>query len=205
MSTTTSATTPLLNPPTDQRPFSQRGQFTPADDNYTYSKAFIVLDLIWKTMIVSVAIVVVVMSKHVTTKVPLRVWVTGYAALRLLHMIYVCIDYWRWREATKALLLPLHDSRIYRHTVLDRVTNCLYLVKSVLNVIWWIIGACWMFYGGKMLAHDAPKLFWFTAIFMALDLLPALMFACIQCIVLQDLSETRIKHVATSEDAVKSV
>ncbi|XP_074263273.1 E3 ubiquitin-protein ligase At1g12760-like [Silene latifolia] len=179
MSTTTTTTKPLLNPANDQRHFTQHGEFTPADD--FLGSLYIVLDLIWRTLILSVAVVVVVLSKDVTTTVPLRVWVIGYAALRVLHMIYACINYWRWREATKALFRPF-DALNSRHTVLDRITNCLQLVKSVLNVIWWIIGAYWMFYGGQMLAYDAPKLFWFTAIFLALDLFYVSIFVCTSCI-----------------------
>ncbi|KAH9604087.1 hypothetical protein KSS87_010427 [Heliosperma pusillum] len=184
MSTNTTATTPLLNPATDQRRLANMASLlgqTITTPDPTYSKAIIVLDLVWKTFIVAIAIDVVMMSKDVSTKVPLKVWVVGYAALRVLHMIFVCIDYWRWREAIKALFSPL-DALNSRHMVLDRVTNCLQFVKSLLNVIWWIIGSYWMISEGKSLADDAPKLFWFTAIFLALDLFTVSIFICVPCI-----------------------
>ncbi|XP_074264625.1 E3 ubiquitin-protein ligase At4g11680-like [Silene latifolia] len=141
----------------------------------------LIFELIWSTIIVSVAIVVLaVLSKGETTEVPLRVWIVGFVILRVLRMVCVCLDYSNRRQVWEATIL---DPENTRKTALGRVSKCLHTVNIVLNIIWWIVGLYWMFSGGKSLADDAPKLFWSTVIFLALDLLVVVIFAFVSCFI----------------------
>ncbi|KAH9604088.1 hypothetical protein KSS87_010428 [Heliosperma pusillum] len=140
----------------------------------------LVFELIWSMVIVSVAIVVLtVLSKGETTEVPVRVWIVGFVVLRFLRMVCVCLDYLNRRQVWEALTLD-PDSNI-RQSALGRVAKCIYTVNTVLSLIWWIVGLYWMFSGGTSLADDAPKLFWSTVIFLALDLFVILIFAFVSC------------------------
>ncbi|XP_074321529.1 E3 ubiquitin-protein ligase At1g12760-like [Silene latifolia] len=141
-----------------------------------------VLELIWCAIIVTVAVVVLaVLSKGETTKVPLRVWIVGFVVLRVLRMVCVLLDYFHRKQLWEVTMLD-PDNTVTRKTALGRVAKCSQTVNTVLNVIWWIVGLYWMFSGGKTLANDAPKLFWFTVIFLALDLFVLLIFAFMSCI-----------------------
>lgn len=73
-------------------------QIEERQNDWAYSTPIVVLDLLWNTVFVLVAIVMLILSKDETTSVPLRLWLVGYGVQCLLHMVCVHVEYNRRRE-----------------------------------------------------------------------------------------------------------
>ena len=70
-------------------------QLEERQSDWAYSKPIVVLDIVWNLAFVSVAGVVLVMSRNEHPIMPLRVWLLGYALQCVLHMVCVCVEYKR--------------------------------------------------------------------------------------------------------------
>lgn len=66
--------------------------------DWAYSKPIIFLDLLWNLAFVIIAVVVLCSSTEEKPRVPLRLWIVGYALQCLLHVLCVVLEYRRRRE-----------------------------------------------------------------------------------------------------------
>lgn len=73
-------------------------QLEERQSDWAYSRPVVVLDLIWNLAFVSVAMVVLLLSKNEKPLAHLRVWVVGYSIQCIVHMICVWSEYKRRRE-----------------------------------------------------------------------------------------------------------
>ncbi|KAK9757987.1 hypothetical protein RND81_01G198800 [Saponaria officinalis] len=73
-------------------------QIEERQSDWAYSTPIVILDLLWNTMFVISAIVVMILSRDEITEVPLRLWLVGYGVQCILHMSCVCVEYRRRRE-----------------------------------------------------------------------------------------------------------
>ncbi|KAH9618245.1 hypothetical protein KSS87_001649 [Heliosperma pusillum] len=78
---------------------SAAAQIEERQSDWAYSTPIVILDLIWNTIFVMSAIVVMVLSNDEETEVPLRFWLVGYGVQCVVHMWCVCVEYRRRRES----------------------------------------------------------------------------------------------------------
>ncbi|KAL2892284.1 hypothetical protein RDABS01_008193 [Bienertia sinuspersici] len=76
-------------------------QIEERQSDWAYSTPIVVLDLLWNTIFVLVAIVMMIISSNENTEVPLRLWLIGYGFQCILHMVCVCVEYKRRREIAR--------------------------------------------------------------------------------------------------------
>ncbi|KAK9749359.1 hypothetical protein RND81_02G120400 [Saponaria officinalis] len=77
-------------------------QIEERQSDWAYSTPVVILDLIWNTVFVISAIVVMFLSNDETTRAPLRLWLVGYGVQCVVHMVCVCVEFKRRREASGA-------------------------------------------------------------------------------------------------------
>ncbi|XP_021767328.1 E3 ubiquitin-protein ligase At1g63170-like [Chenopodium quinoa] len=76
-------------------------QIEERQSDWAYSTPIVVLDLLWNTIFVFVAIAIMILSGDEKTQVPLRLWLVGYGFQCILHMVCVCVEYKRRREISR--------------------------------------------------------------------------------------------------------
>lgn len=79
-------------------------QIEERQSDWAYSTPIVVLDLLWNTIFVFVAIVMMIVSGDEKTQVPLRLWLVGYGFQCILHMVCVCVEFKRRREIMRPSL-----------------------------------------------------------------------------------------------------
>ncbi len=67
-------------------------------NDWAYSQPVVVLDLIWNLAFLLLAVAVMILSKDERPRVPLRLWITGYALQCIVHMVCVSLEYRRRRQ-----------------------------------------------------------------------------------------------------------
>ncbi|XP_074264653.1 E3 ubiquitin-protein ligase At4g11680-like [Silene latifolia] len=70
--------------------------------HWAYSTPIVILDLLWNTLLVLSAIIVMIASKNEVAEVPVRWWIVGYGIQCVVHMICVCVEYFRLRNLRNA-------------------------------------------------------------------------------------------------------
>jgi beta-lactamase regulating signal transducer with metallopeptidase domain len=73
-------------------------QLEERQSDWAYSRPVVVLDLVWNLAFVIVAAVVLFLSQEERPKTNLRLWIVGYAAQCLVHMICVFAEFKRRRR-----------------------------------------------------------------------------------------------------------
>ncbi|KAH9604449.1 hypothetical protein KSS87_020220 [Heliosperma pusillum] len=76
-------------------------QIEDRQSDWAFSTPIVILDLIWNTVFVVSAIVVMFLGKGETTHAPLRFWIVGYGVQCVIHMVCVCVEYLRRREVSR--------------------------------------------------------------------------------------------------------
>jgi hypothetical protein len=61
--------------------------------DWAYARPVVALDLLWNLTFITVAAVVLVLSRNEDSPMPLRTWAVGYALQCVLHMVCVAIEY----------------------------------------------------------------------------------------------------------------
>ncbi|CAO2835056.1 unnamed protein product [Amaranthus hypochondriacus] len=79
-------------------------QIEERQSDWAYSTPIVVLDLLWNTIFVFVAIVMMIISSDENSQVPLRLWLVGYGFQCVLHMVCVIVEYKRRREMARPRL-----------------------------------------------------------------------------------------------------
>lgn len=78
-------------------------QLEEQQSDWAYSRPVVFLDILWNLAFVGVAAGVLIMSRDEKPKMPLRLWIVGYAVQCVLHMICVCLEYRRRHPQQGAL------------------------------------------------------------------------------------------------------
>ncbi|KAK9716522.1 hypothetical protein RND81_06G239100 [Saponaria officinalis] len=145
--------------------------------DWAYSRPVVVLDAAWNTAFVAAAAAALFLTRGDSPKLPLRLWIVGYAVQCLVHVVCVCVEF-RRRQRRRSLAvvddvsedLAEESSSFIRH---------LESANTMFSFIWWIIGFYWIFVGGHALQQDSPMLYWLSVAFLVLDL-----FFAIFCVAL---------------------
>ncbi|XP_022720101.1 E3 ubiquitin-protein ligase At4g11680-like isoform X3 [Durio zibethinus] len=177
-------------------------QLEERQSDWAYSKPVVILDIVWNFAFVAVALGVLVLSRNEWPKMPLRLWIIGYALQCLLHMVCVCVEYRRRRMRQSVEYRPFNaeeervlspgsrvDSEQYMslaHLEEDggsSVAKHLESANTMFSFIWWIIGFYWVSVGGQALARGSPQLYWLCIIFLGFDVFFVVFCVALACII----------------------
>ncbi|XP_074566328.1 E3 ubiquitin-protein ligase At4g11680-like [Curcuma longa] len=170
--------------------------------DWAYSKPVVLLDILWNLAFVGVGVGVLVVSKDETPSMPLRLWIVGYALQCMLHLVCVCIEYWR-RQMPEGAHLDEEEGGSGRTSnsnspsaigeVADDEQGAqegstsfvkhLESANTMFSFIWWIIGFYWVSAGGQELTHDAPQLYWLCIVFLAFDVFFVVFCVALACVI----------------------
>ncbi|KAG5043183.1 hypothetical protein JHK87_007098 [Glycine soja] len=135
-----------------------------------YSRAVLVLDMVWNLAFVVVAAGVLLSTLRERPSTPLRLWLCGYAFECVLHMAFV---YFEFRTG-------IRDS--FSHTAYSIVKK-LEPMNTLASSVWWIFGFYWIVVGDQALLEDSPRLYWLTVVFLAFDVFFIIFCIGMACIV----------------------
>ncbi|KAK9927306.1 hypothetical protein M0R45_024496 [Rubus argutus] len=182
-------------------------QLEERQSDWAYSKPVVVLDIIWNFAFVVVAATVMVLSRHESPEMPLRLWIVGYALQCVLHMVCVCIEFRRRQcrqnrrfsglnSAEEGIGSPGNSSPRSRDDSSQYVSLADHLneegtsvakhlesANTMFSFIWWIIGFYWVSAGGQSLARASPQLYWLCIIFLGFDVFFVVFCVALACII----------------------
>ncbi|KAI5081734.1 hypothetical protein GOP47_0001477 [Adiantum capillus-veneris] len=176
-------------------------QLEERQSDWSYSRPVVVLDLIWNLAFITVALVVLILSRDERPKNPLRLWVVVYAAQCCIHMVCVWVEYRRRRQRNNRQYGPESSVPGPALSASERSQNDLDVVQmfeqtssSDLSVfkriesantsfsfLWWVVGFYWTSTGSQ--SHDAPLLFWVCVAFLAFDVFFVVFCVSLACII----------------------
>ncbi|KAF7002956.1 hypothetical protein CFC21_018354 [Triticum aestivum] len=169
--------------------------------DWAYSRPVVALDLLWNISFITVAAVVLVLSRNEKSPMPLRTWVAGYALQCVVHMVCVAVEYRMRRSQRGGAPAPADEERgsdgsssssdedASEHHLRGRDTDYVSLAKhlesanTMFSFIWWIIGFYWISAGGEEVIHDAPQLYWLCIVFLAFDVFFVVFCVALACII----------------------
>ncbi|KMT12139.1 hypothetical protein BVRB_5g100910 [Beta vulgaris subsp. vulgaris] len=134
--------------------------------DWAYSSPVVALDAAWNSAFVFAASVALFLTRHDSLRLPLRVWVIGYALQCLLHVFCVFAEFRRRRRRR----IALQDGREDYYEESSTVIRHLESVNTMFSFMWWILGFYWICIGGHALEQDSPTLYWLCIAFLVLDL-----------------------------------
>eukprot|EP00243_Klebsormidium_subtile_P006594 TRINITY_DN282_c0_g1_i1.p1 TRINITY_DN282_c0_g1~~TRINITY_DN282_c0_g1_i1.p1 ORF type:complete len:372 (-),score=31.96 TRINITY_DN282_c0_g1_i1:333-1448(-) len=175
-------------------------QLEERQSDWAYSRPVVVLDLVWNLAFVIVAAVILFLSKDEKPKSNLRLWIAGYAAQCLVHMVCVFAEFKRRRRRAGArrtasgsvVTTTTFDSRrvaIRTETEGGEPVEPASLAKrlesanTMFSFAWWIVGFYWITAGGQKLAHNAPCLYWLSVVFLAFDVFFVVFCVALACVI----------------------
>ncbi|KAK7377983.1 hypothetical protein VNO80_03419 [Phaseolus coccineus] len=135
-----------------------------------YSRAVLVLDMVWNLAFVVVAAGVLLSTLRERPSTPLRLWLCGYAFECILHMAFVFFEF---RSGVR-------DS--FSHTTYSIVKK-LEPMNTLASSVWWVFGFYWIVVGGQALLEDSPRLYWLTVVFLAFDIFFIIFCIGMACVV----------------------
>lgn len=175
-------------------------QLEERQNDWSYSRPVVVLDLIWNLAFITVALVVLILSRSEKPRNPLRLWVVVYAAQCCIHMACVWVEYRRRHQRNNrhhglersALEPALRTSERSQNDLdVDRMfepsSSDLSVFKRIesantsFSFLWWVVGFYWTSTGNQ--SHDAPLLFWVCVAFLAFDVFFVVFCVSLACII----------------------
>ncbi|XP_040990332.1 LOW QUALITY PROTEIN: E3 ubiquitin-protein ligase At1g12760-like [Juglans microcarpa x Juglans regia] len=179
-------------------------QLEERQSDWAYSKPVVVLDIIWNFAFVVIAATVMVLSRNESPRMPLRLWIVGYALQCVLHMVCVCVEYRKRQRRRRSRLAAFNSvesggnlstgSRedwgqyvtLAEH--LDEngtgsVAKHLESANTMFSFIWWIIGFYWVSADGQALAQGSPQLYWLCIIFLGFDVFFVVFCVALACVI----------------------
>lgn len=79
-------------------------QLEERQSDWAYSRPVVILDIIWNLAFVIVSGTVLFLSRSEQPKMPLRLWIMGYAFQCVLHMVCVYVEYQRRRRSVEGVI-----------------------------------------------------------------------------------------------------
>ncbi|PKA47176.1 E3 ubiquitin protein ligase RIE1 [Apostasia shenzhenica] len=161
--------------------------------DWAYSRPVVFIDILWNLSFVVVSVFMLAATASERPNVPVRVWIVVYAIQCVLHVALVLSEYRRRREA---VALEVGDEERGRPEDFNAVGSeqesddsgsawgfqpssfikrC-ESVNTMASCLWWIVGFYWVISGGEVLVQNAPRLYWSTLVFLAIDVCFAILF-----------------------------
>uniref|UniRef100_A0ACD5UDV7 Uncharacterized protein n=1 Tax=Avena sativa TaxID=4498 RepID=A0ACD5UDV7_AVESA len=169
--------------------------------DWAYSRPVVALDLLWNISFITVAAVVLVLSRDENSPMPLRTWVVGYALQCVVHMVCVAVEYRMRHSQRGGATVPADEERgsdgsssssdedsRERHlrghgTDYVSIAKHLESANTMFSFIWWIIGFYWISAGAEDVIRDAPQLYWLCIVFLAFDVFFVVFCVALACII----------------------
>eukprot|EP00262_Sarcandra_glabra_P006185 TRINITY_DN18308_c0_g1_i1.p1 TRINITY_DN18308_c0_g1~~TRINITY_DN18308_c0_g1_i1.p1 ORF type:complete len:379 (-),score=35.52 TRINITY_DN18308_c0_g1_i1:536-1672(-) len=177
-------------------------QLEERQSDWAYSRPVVVLDIVWNLGFVAVAIAILLLSRHESPAMPLRLWIIGYAFQCVLHIVCVCVEYRRRHPSVdteeSGVESPGSLGAAAQQEVVDggdyimeqsqdeestSIAKHLESANTMFSFIWWIIGFYWVSAGGQTLIHDAPQLYWLCIVFLAFDVFFVVFCVALACVI----------------------
>ncbi|GJV14710.1 E3 ubiquitin protein ligase RIE1-like protein [Tanacetum coccineum] len=162
-------------------------------EDWGYSLPVVVFDTVWNLMFVVAAIVILFLSVDEKPNVPLRVWIFGYVVQCFVHVVLLWLEF---RKRNRIVSIEeslissgssseevdgdstgsptrhrLMESLIRSDTSFDKIPYRRWeRLNTVISYIGSVIGFIWIISAYKVLLHVAPRLFWLTLAFLAIDM-----------------------------------
>ncbi|XP_021754137.1 E3 ubiquitin-protein ligase At1g63170-like isoform X2 [Chenopodium quinoa] len=134
--------------------------------DWAYSSPVVALDAAWNSAFVLAASAALFLTWSDTLRLPLRVWIVGYALQCLLHVFCVCVEFRRRRRVRNAVEHGRDDYFEESSTKIKHLESA----NTLFSFMWWILGFYWICVGGQALQQDSPTLYWLCIAFLVLDL-----------------------------------
>ncbi|KAK9013797.1 hypothetical protein V6N11_041793 [Hibiscus sabdariffa] len=172
---------------------------------WAYSKPIIVADILWNLAFVVIAVAVLGLSRDEKPVVPLRIWISGYGLMCLLHVACVVLEYKRRNESSVPVPDFQHnddsgsnlnsrpgsetgDSEDYETEELingDEISaaKCLESANRLFSFVWLVIGFCWIIGNGEVLSLHSPLLYWLCVTFLAFDAVFGVLCCVVACLI----------------------
>ncbi|GJN02025.1 hypothetical protein PR202_ga19337 [Eleusine coracana subsp. coracana] len=155
--------------------------------DWAYSRPVVALDLLWNLAFITVAAVVLVLSRNEDSPMPLRTWVVGYALQCVVHMVCVAIEYRMRHDPVISLNNVTLPVFLYPHNIVmvysGSIAKHLESANTMFSFIWWIIGFYWISAGGEEVIRGAPQLYWLCIVFLAFDVFFVVFCVALACII----------------------
>eukprot|EP00250_Pteridium_aquilinum_P008536 c18023_g2_i1 orf=173-1360(-) len=174
--------------------------------DWSYSRPVVILDLIWNLAFITVALVVLILSREERPNNPLRIWVVVYAAQCCIHMACVWVEYRRRRngnsrygsqnlsseanfsysersrsdqdaDQNRDSVDIFGESTSWGFSAFKRVESA----NTSFSFIWWVVGFYWTSTGSQ--SQSAPLLFWVCVAFLAFDVFFVVFCVSLACII----------------------
>ncbi|XP_028785294.1 E3 ubiquitin protein ligase RIE1 [Neltuma alba] len=170
--------------------------------DWGYSRPVVVLDITWNMAFVVVSVVMLLLTTNEKPNTPIRLWICGYAAQCLVHVVLVWLEY-RRRTARISRLRRAQEGDIEARNTDDIndseddetgdgsslnssragfVKRC-ESVNTMVSFLWWIVGFYWVISGGETLLQHAPRLYWLAVVFLAFDVFFAIFCVVLACLI----------------------
>nr|KAJ0211445.1 hypothetical protein LSAT_V11C400162160 [Lactuca sativa] len=141
-------------------------------DNWGYSFPVVCIDTTWNLALVVVSILMLFWTAREQPDVPVRAWICVYALQCAVHVVLVWLEY--RRRNRRSATAGSSPSNSYHSSFADsRSSDVMSAAKrwerynTIIQYLWWLAGVCWLLPNFDM--HSAPRLFWLTLTFMAID------------------------------------
>ncbi|GMI98371.1 hypothetical protein like AT3G61180 [Hibiscus trionum] len=170
-------------------------QLEERQSDWAYSKPVIVLDIIWNSAFVVMAVVVLALSREEKPTVHLRLWVSGYGLQCLFHVACVVAEYkirnerrvpgLQNDEDPGSALSSQSGSETEEMNSGDetRVAKSLESANTMFSFLWWITGFYWITAKEQALTHHSPQLYWLCVTFLALDMVFVFICVAVACLI----------------------
>lgn len=163
--------------------------------DWAHSRPVLALDIAWNVAFAAAAAAVLSSSAEESPVKPLRLWVVGYAAQCLVHVGLVCADTRRETRRARRSASDVESAGAgtdssdadseddERAEGSSSYTGRCETMNTLISFLWWIIGFYWIFSGGEVLEHGAPRLYWLTIVFLAFDVFFAVFCVAVACFI----------------------
>lgn len=166
--------------------------------DWGYSKPVVVLDMLWNSAFVVVSVVMLILTADEHPNTPVRLWICGYAAQCLVHVVLVWVEYQRRnarrirdeeRQQGSDYINDSEDedggvsSRLSSSSTRSSVAKRCESVNTMASFLWWIVGFYWVVSGGDLLLQKAPHLYWLAVVFLAFDVFFAIFCVLLACLI----------------------
>ncbi|XP_031263432.1 E3 ubiquitin-protein ligase At1g63170-like [Pistacia vera] len=171
-------------------------QLEERQSDWAYSKPILVLDVMWNLAFVLIAVAVLGLGINENPKVPLRLWIAGYALQCMFHVFCVFLECKRRREGEDLVFSDSvsgsssegADSEDYEQDHLHTedgtsVAKNLESANTMFSFLWWIIGFYWITASAESLTRDSPQLYWLCVIFLAFDVVFVMLCVAVACLI----------------------
>ncbi|XP_072982560.1 E3 ubiquitin protein ligase RIE1-like [Typha latifolia] len=169
---------------------------------WAYSRLVVAVDIAWNLAFVVVSAATLAATTSERPNTPVRIWVAGYALQCVIHVGLVWVEYRKRRTRSGGRGVgeggeqrrvvgaeergngeedrdEVGEARGQQTSFAKRCES----FNTMASFLWWIIGFYWVVSGGEALMQNAPRLYWLTVIFLAFDVLFAILCVVLACVI----------------------